>query len=266
MSDAKTLLQVQQVLSDLDLNDKEIKIYLALLTVGTSPASTLGDRTNIQRSTAQYTCQQLERKGIIRMVQKGNTYLYTPEQPEKLLLLLDKERQEITRKEEKVNHIVGALKSIMNPHAVLPGVRFYEGPDGIMDGYLQAVEEAKKSGEILSFLHALDDVSDEYGLTKKFETVTKKMETFGIKNRIISPDSVTSRAWKKNDDPSKRETRLVAAQPDLNPTEIMLFGDSLYAMAVEEQQIFGFYAKNHSIVSMFRMAFELLWESSAAKR
>src|SRR3989344_9271625 len=101
---------VDETLAELGLSKKEIAIYLALLSTGTAPASTLGKRTSITRSTAQYTCQQLHKQGLVQKVQKGNTYLFTPEPPEKLQLLLQKQKEALEQKEDRVNRIIGELK------------------------------------------------------------------------------------------------------------------------------------------------------------
>ena len=67
---------IEETLKKLGLNEKEITIYLMLLKIGSVPASVLGQRTNITRSTAQYTCQQLAKKGLIHSIQKNNTFKY----------------------------------------------------------------------------------------------------------------------------------------------------------------------------------------------
>ena len=62
---------IRSTLASLDLSDKEISLYLLLLQSGTAPASSLGDRAGLVRSTAQYTCQQLEKKGSSGWCRRG---------------------------------------------------------------------------------------------------------------------------------------------------------------------------------------------------
>ena len=249
---------IRDTLEDLGLSDKEIALYLMLLTIGTTTASILGESTGIQRSTAQYTCQQLEKKGIIRMVQKGNMYLFSPEPPQRLLMLLDNEREIIEQKEERVQRIIGSLKDMLNPHAVLPKVRFFEGRDGIIQGYQNVLDAVEEGGEILSYLHALEKAEDIFDLSKPFEDVTNAFTKKRIRNRLICPHSAYAVLWQKGDTPL-RETRLLPDDAELAPTEIMLFHNSIFAIALERNQLFGYLAENASITGMHQTMFNALW-------
>ncbi len=138
---------IEDVLKEIGLRRKEIAIYLALLPLGNAPASILGRHTNITRSTAQYTCQQLEKKGLVTSVFKKNTYYYTPESPDKLQYILDKKIKEIQNSKEELNRISGDLIGMMNPQLVLPKLRFYEGVDGLIDMF---EDELKDKGPLYS--------------------------------------------------------------------------------------------------------------------
>src|SRR3990167_9331538 len=111
---------LQDMLEHMGLNDKEAAIYLALLSVGTAPASTLSKRTGIVKSTAHFTCQQLVKNRLARMVRKGNAFFFTCEPPEKLLYLLDRQRKEIDKRTEEVENVLETLKGMMNPQSSLP--------------------------------------------------------------------------------------------------------------------------------------------------
>ena len=95
-------------------------MYLSLLPIGSAPASILGKRTKLPRSTARYICQQLVKKNLFFETQKGNTFIYTIESPEKLLFLIKKEEEELQRKKEKVAKTVEELKLMVNPNTIKP--------------------------------------------------------------------------------------------------------------------------------------------------
>lgn len=252
---------VISILSSLGLNEREIEAYVALLGSSAVPASIVSKRTGMNRSTAQYTCQQLHKKGLVMMIQKGNAYLFSAEPPEKLLLLLEKEKRTIEKKERETERIIGQLKSLMNPAAVLPKVQFFEGRDGILQGYKQVIASVQKGQEILSYLHALEEAEDQFDLHKEFTEVTNGIRKKGIINKVISPDSQYARAWQKTDTPPQRVTKIIGTPDNMNPTEIMIFGDSVYAVAVEQNQLFGYLAQNKSIAAMHRAMFMSLWNS-----
>ena len=259
---------VQGTLQLLGLNEKEIVIYLALLSVGTAPASTLGQRTQITRSTAQYTCQQLAKKGIVTMVQKSNTYLYAPEPPEKLLLLLQKQQEELRGREQQVHRIIGTLKGMMNPHAVLPKVRFFEGREGILEAYDIMLHTIPNDGEVVIFLHPLVQEDDQFDLMPSFNRISEEFNKKHLYDRTISPRSKYSEELQKYDEPPLRETRLMEMKGYLDPMEIIISGSSMYAIGLEKNQLFGFFAENAPITGMLRAIFNELWEKlpSTAKK
>ena len=126
---------IRSALYSLGFTEQEVTMYLVLLQTGTAPSSTLGKRLKLSRSTAQYTCDQLVKKGVATVTQKNNAYLFTAEVPEKLLILVDEQRKKLTEKEQLVRNALGPLKQMMNAHAVLPKVQFYEGREGMIQLY-----------------------------------------------------------------------------------------------------------------------------------
>src|SRR5665213_747293 len=105
---------IPATLGELGLGETEIAIYLTLLKVGPSPASSLARRTHITRSTAQYACQQLTKKGVASMTLRNNVYLFTADPPERLLHFLEKQRDALREKEKRVRQIIGPLQQMMN--------------------------------------------------------------------------------------------------------------------------------------------------------
>ena len=147
-----------KTLTKIGLNDKEIKIYLAALTMGQTSASILASKTNINRSTAQYTCQWLIDKRLMSITPKGNTFLYAPEPPEKLLSLVNKEYSVLEKKMEDTHKIMWDLNSLSNPHATLPKVKYFTGVDGIIDMFEDILNEKK---DVYWFIYLWENLNFE---------------------------------------------------------------------------------------------------------
>ena len=90
--------KVHDILESIGLNDKESKIYLAALALWQTSASILWKKAGIARSTAQYTCNTLVEKRLFNTTPQGNSSLYSPEPPEKLLTLINKEYDIVEQK------------------------------------------------------------------------------------------------------------------------------------------------------------------------
>jgi sugar-specific transcriptional regulator TrmB len=182
---------VEDTLRELGLNDKEIKIYLSLLPLGSAPASILGKRTKITRSTAQYSCQQLVKKGLISVIEKNNSFIYTPESPDKIIYLLEQQKKEIENKEAQVNRIIGNLKNMMSTSAVLPKVQFFEGKQGIIDAFgklkKDISENHKVSNEILNYVDPVSEDFDQKIIDTVYDLVNYRIK-HKVKARLITAD------------------------------------------------------------------------------
>lgn len=106
-------------LQHLGYSEKESKIYLTLLELGTSPASTIARFLRENRVTIYSTLKVLVKKGLILESRKNTIQVYTALNPE---ILIEQER---TRYEQLQSALPDFL-SLMNPHAQKPKVTFYD--------------------------------------------------------------------------------------------------------------------------------------------
>ncbi|MFC1810935.1 TrmB family transcriptional regulator [Patescibacteria group bacterium] len=247
---------IEDVLKQIGLKDKEIQIYLALLPLGSAPASILGKHTNIKRSMAQYTCHQLEQKGLIKSIFKKNTYYYTPESPDKLEYLLDNKVKKINETKEELSRIGADLRSMINPHTTLPKVRFYEGVDGLINlfndesflnddevtyGVYRYYEDAPK--ELLDYLH------DEYDFKKK----KSKNKSFIIRNDL--PGSIRR---SKADKELHRTSLFISTNEFPFESSFQIYKNKIAFYSYQKSDMTGVLIENEhmriSLYSLFRMA------------
>lgn len=252
---------LKPVLESLGLNPKEIELYLMLLQIGTAPASALARRMRIPSSTAQYTCQQLQKKGLIRMIQKGNTYLFNCEPPRNLLMLVKREQDLLVTKQESVERIVGELEGMMNPQSVLPKVKFFEGREGILEAYREVLQDLEEGGEVLSYVQPIDLEKDTLGVAPLFEKVSEEFNAKKIRTRIITTMDTSTAARYQEEDKFLEEHRFIPQDSfECAPTEILLYKNKMYAMTADENVIFATILESRSIVSMQKTIFEITWK------
>src|SRR3989338_2446517 len=101
---------IQDALRKLDLDDKEIALYLRLLQLGPNRASTLAYQLGLPRTTVQNILNRLEKEDIVYVSYEKNVNVYTPTYPSELIELLEVRKRrmslEFTQTEKD-------LKSIM---------------------------------------------------------------------------------------------------------------------------------------------------------
>lgn len=251
---------IRPILESLGLNPKETELYLLLLQIGTAPASALARRMRIPSSTAQYTCQQLLKKGLIRMIQKRNLYLFSAESPKKLLSLVDHQRETLDEKEKSVTKIINELEDLINPDSVLPKVKFFEGRDGVVDAYLELLDDLKPNTEVISYLKPIDLEIDTHKVRSVFENIGQEFMKKKVPTRIILPYSELGIERYKNQDKYLEECRFIPEDSfDCYPTEILVYGNKMYCITGEQSNIFATILENQSIAAVQKASFELAW-------
>lgn len=82
-------------LIQLGLSEKEAEVYLMLLRIGPSPASSLARRINVKRVTVYSVLDSLSARGLVTFEENGNCRKYIPHDPECLLYGLEKQNAEL---------------------------------------------------------------------------------------------------------------------------------------------------------------------------
>lgn len=246
---------IEQVLENLGLTDKEVAIYLALLPVGSAPASVLGSRTGINRSTAQYICQQLAKKGIIKALEKNHTYIYTPESPDKLIYLIDQEREKLDEKEDQTNRIIGQLKAMINPQATLPKVRYFEGVDGIIEMF----EDALSEGKTLYGAAKLDNAVDERILKYVQERYVPKRIELGFEAYMLFNDDEMTRNYQKKDEAMHRVSLLMPVKDFPFEASHHIYGDKVAYYSWNKNDLSGVIIQNTNIHKTAFSIFKSAW-------
>ena len=120
-----------EILEELGLDQKEIKLYLALLKLGTASIRDIATEADINRGTTYETLKVLANKGIVSYFPKGKRRVFCAEAPEKLLDLAEEKKQSLEQGiEEMKQRLIPALNHL-KPDFNPGNVRFYEGDSGI---------------------------------------------------------------------------------------------------------------------------------------
>ena len=118
-------------LHQLGLDDREIKLYRALLRLGPASIRDVAAAAGINRGTTYETLKQLATKGVVNYFPRGKRRVFQAEDPDQLLHLAERKQQALNQAVEQLrNEVIPELKQ---SRAVFsPGnVRFYEGDDGV---------------------------------------------------------------------------------------------------------------------------------------
>src|SRR3989338_7793203 len=206
-------MDLEDVLTDLGLTDKEARVYLSTLELGPSPASDIALRSKLNRVSSYDILEKLIQKGFVSTYTHQKVKFFAGTDPD---LIRSDYRQ-------KYLNLKSALPDLRRLHGKTshPKVRYYEGIDSIKKIYLDTLT-AKT--EILNYADSksIRDHWPNYDKEYVRQRVKKKIYLRGISPRDEHGEAVVA-ANSKN----YREIRLVNPREFSFANEINIYDDKV---------------------------------------
>lgn len=168
-------------LKNLGLNEKEAKVYLALLQTGKASAYGIAIRSGLKKPTTYVILQQLIEKGFAYNVPRAKKQQFIAEDPEKCLNIA-KEKIELSQKK------LPELLALKNKKEQKFNLAYFEGIDGIRESYRKFFKLMKEKPIeqriFVAFNAKVDTLETE--IQKFFDEWNEKIHKFNIKRRAIT--------------------------------------------------------------------------------
>ncbi len=237
---------MNEILKQLGISDKEARVYLAALELGTASAKEISIKAGIQRTHFYDLSRQLIEMGLLRQVAEGKKAMFTATDPEMLVSLQQQKARELER-------ILPQLKAIQNNSEEKPKISYYQGVAGI--NQINA-DTLNYKTEIVAFTTPrFASIKD-----KKFgEEYIKNRCKSGNKVRVIGEMSTELMALKQRDGQDLRETRLLPKDTFSSEIEIGVYGHK--TCIIDYKNEFGFIVEGKEIAKTLKNIFEIVWQS-----
>jgi sugar-specific transcriptional regulator TrmB len=245
-----------QIIHNLGFSEKESKIYISLLELGTQPASTIAKKAGLNRTTCYTILDDLQQKGLVSHFKKYSVQYYTANDPEAILKYLDSEKTALENKKELLNANLSNLKDINAKLGIKPNVQFFEGLEGIKAAYEDTLTEDK---ELLAF-------SGVYNMPPDLkEYIYGHYIPTRIKNKVkMSVIEQSKNFTQKNVELNKkeyRESRLAPIPFELG-IEINIYKNKVAFMTFEGGEYSGVVIHNDKLYQAFVLIHKLCWKFS----
>lgn len=247
-------------LSSIGLNDNERRVYIYLLSHGSSIASIISKRLGIKRPTIYQALESLEERGFVSKVVKNNVSHFDTEDTQCITNFCEAEivaAQELTQRSKSIQK---ELKDIQkNPRNITDEsqekIQYYEGLAAVTDLIDETLEE--DCDEQLCFgLNGYH--TDHAGNDWNYYTETRVKN--GIRVKSIQPNSHHAIAYQKRDASELRQTFLVPEKDFPSDCEINIMGDMIAMLSVRGKNPIGMKIYNKSMAQALRSIFLLAWE------
>ncbi len=239
-------ISIKEALTDYGFTEREIKVYLASLGLGTTSANDISQKSGLNRSTTYDILNGFIERGIASKAIKKKVTFFEVVDPIQLITLLEE-------KKVKIKSILDQLESIKGSVVVKPKIRVYEGKDGLKT-MLNEILTTRKNIDVISnskFLRMFYFYVPQYILQKKM---------LGLHSRVIHEESKETRELKKRDKEELRTTRSIK-NFNLN-SATFICGDKVASLKLAEDEPIGVLVEDKVIADDYRTYFEIFWNMS----
>ncbi len=241
-------LTMQENFSEIfNLTANETQCYFYLLKHKGVPASIVGKRLNLKRSTAKYTLNQLTKNGFATVIEKNGSHIFYPVSTQDLFQILKEEEKTLQKKREKYSRIQQSMEEIEQAHTNNASVQLFEGIDGLKKSY----------EKILSLNSTIYSIEDNGEMTELLPEYVKEFVSKRIDNKIHN-DTICSEKNSLNI-PSQKDLRTVSHLPHFDfGMDIKISKDFVSIISFEKSNPVGVLIQNPSIAKNFMQLFKYL--------
>ncbi|MBN1494929.1 hypothetical protein JW911_04310 [Candidatus Peregrinibacteria bacterium] len=232
------------ILLKLGLSEKEAKIYLTCLELGTATVIEISRKSGITRGSTYDLLEAMMDKGYVSRIHHDKHMVFTPTDPE----IIKKRYQDSLRNFELV---MPELKGLFHKHAKTK-VMYFEGIDGIKRVYEDTLTSTT---EILNYANSME-------IRRHWPTYDYDYVRMRARKKIflkgIAPDDEFGKKVKQEDKNFFRETRLLPAKSFKFTNEINIY-DNKVAITSYADELVGIIIESEQIADTQRDIFKMSW-------
>jgi len=252
----------EKTLSQAGLSEKEAAVYEALLSTGKVGMGKLVAKLPFKRANTYNLVADLMAKGLVVEGLERGRKVFAVENPGKLLELIGQQEEQLAQAKGSLETILPTLKSAYALTLNKPGVRFYEGLEGIkqvLDDTL--INNASKR---------IDTFSDVAGYAKYLRewnanSYAPRRKRLNIVERVIIPDNPGALKYMENYTGSD-VTRVAFIDHKTWPfaTEVNIYDGKVSFVTFSEQAHIGVIVDNRAIFDTLSSIFSFAWSMATA--
>jgi HTH-type transcriptional regulator, sugar sensing transcriptional regulator len=241
---------------EVGLTEGEIRVYLALLEIGTSTAGKIIEKSKISPSKIYDVLNRLIDKGIVSYIIEGKTRHFKAAQPRNILNYIERREHELDRNKTDFKKILPLLEQKQKLEVKNFNAEIFEGINGLITVFDMSANELKKGDIAYAFGYPAyaSELFDTY-----WREYYKKCDRKGIIRKVIYDYD----AWflKKR---TGRKMSYYRHMPKgiVTPSWVLIFNDKVATSIVTPEQKVCFLVQNKDVAKSYLEYFNLLWKNA----
>jgi HTH-type transcriptional regulator, sugar sensing transcriptional regulator len=237
-----------EILEDIGLTNAEIKVYLALLELGTSTAGPILEKSKLQNSVVHMTLNRLVEKGLVSFVKEGKRNHYQAANPKHIIEL-------INDKKERFEEILPELLLKQQQAKEKPEIITFRGIKGVKELLLELLEAGGKEHHTFGSSVKSLMLGDAWWVSYH-----KKRSAKGIKAKLIFNESLSQ--WKAESKYPKSEVRYTKA--GFEPLTETIIRNNKIGIIIWTDKPIGTLIQNKEAAESYDHFFKMMWESATS--
>ncbi|MFA4872542.1 MAG: helix-turn-helix domain-containing protein [Patescibacteria group bacterium] len=240
-------MNIAKVLQNFGLTEKQARVYLATLELGSSPVNTIARKAEIPRPTCYDVLESLKNQGIASSYIKKKTRYYSVEEPKKIAELAQ-------RRANTLKEALPQLEALYGLTRERPQVRFFQGKKGME----QVFEEVLQGNKEICAFSSADDLFAALG--DYYPNFVKRRAAERILARVILRDSPKARERQRLGQEELRVVKLIP--PEFNYHGMMaIFGNKIALFSFVNDYI-AVVIESKELAAIQRAMFEYIWQKA----
>ncbi|MFH1063548.1 MAG: helix-turn-helix domain-containing protein [Candidatus Woesearchaeota archaeon] len=237
-------MRTEEALKEYGLAEKEIKVYLTLLPLGSVNLQEIGKRIGLPRTTIYNTLNYLVNKGLVSFITKKGVRFYEAASPEKLI-------DKINEKKEMIQSVLPELKILKETVKETSNVEIFQGTRGL---FTILSDIFKKKQQIFYF--------GSYSLSREvLKHQPEHFRTIRLDKKIpakIVIDPFDEPTFHKEEYKRITEMRFTPALKDF-PCMVFIYGKKV-ALYTLKNDLVGIIISNEQVAQSMKLVFQMYWD------
>ncbi len=179
-------MQIEVILKNFGLSEKEIAVYLALVELGPSSVRDISAKSKVNRGTSYDILKSLINLGVVSYYNKESKQYFIAEPPEKLLSAIDQKQEDLSEVRKNIEQSLPLIKTLFEKQGGKPSVKLYEGTKGIRQILEDVLNTLEGFPEKAYYLYSSSTAEDRKSVYADMPDFSKKRVAKKISVKIIS--------------------------------------------------------------------------------
>jgi sugar-specific transcriptional regulator TrmB len=247
-------MEIQVILKNFGLSEKEIEVYLALIELGPSSVREISAKSKVNRGTTYDILKSLIAMGVVSYYNKESKQYFMAEEPEKLLSAIDQKKEDLQEVRESISENLPLLKTLFEKQGGKPVVKFYEGSKGVRQIFEDVLDEVSARSDKTYYLYSSATAEHRKNVYGSMPDFSKRRVAKKISVKIISLGEGGQLAG------LDERKQMPAGNKDLKATHEIIYAGKVVHISIDSNgEPVGVVIQNEEIYNMQKMTFEFNW-------